>query len=62
MFSEVNEEFEMKREVITVTVERQKRRAQFLFNDGEFRPRQEKIAKMYRRQDKHKHRREDFSF
>lgn len=43
----------IKREVITIKV-KQKRRAQFLFNDGEFRPRSEKSVKQYRRRDKHR--------
>lgn len=42
-----------KREVITIKI-KQKRRADFLFNDGEFKPRSEKCAKQYRRQEKHR--------
>lgn len=42
-----------KREVITIKI-KQKRRAEFLFNDGEFRPRSEKSAKQYRRREKHR--------
>lgn len=44
----------MKREIIQVKVPRAKRRHQFLFNDGEFKPKQEKLAKIYRRQQKHR--------
>lgn len=39
----------MKRELLSVKVPRQKRRAQFLFNDGEFKPRKEKQATEYKR-------------
>jgi hypothetical protein len=44
----------MKREVLTFKVERPKYRVKFLFNDGEFKPKQEKLAKVYRRQAKHR--------
>ena len=44
----------MKREVMTFKVQRSKRRTDFLFNDGEFRPRSEKSTKTYRRKEKHR--------
>lgn len=44
----------MKREVFTVKMPRQKKRAQFLFNDGEFKPKKEKQATEYRRREKHR--------
>lgn len=44
----------MKREILTVKTPKPKRRHQFLFNDGEFKPRQENIAKAYRRREKHR--------
>jgi len=43
----------MKREVISLKIQRTKRRTDFLFNDGEFRPRSEKSAKQYRRREKY---------
>lgn len=43
----------IKREVITFKI-KQKRRTDFLFNDGEFKPRSEKCAKQYRRREKHR--------
>lgn len=44
----------MKREVLSFKVQRIKPRAKFLFEDGEFKPKQEKFAKAYRRRDKHR--------
>lgn len=44
----------MKREILSFKLERPKRRAQFLFNDGEFKPRSEKSVKQFRRRDKHR--------
>lgn len=44
----------MKREIIKFTVKKTKPRHDFLFNDGEFKPKQEKLAKVYRRQQKHR--------
>lgn len=44
----------MKREILKVKTEQTRRRAAFLFNDGEFRPRQERSAKAYQRKDKHR--------
>lgn len=44
----------MKREVLSFKIQRTKPRAKFLFEDGEFRPKQEKSAKAYRRRDKHR--------
>lgn len=44
----------MKREVVSFKIQRPKRRHQFLFNDGEFRPKCELKAKVYRRQEKHR--------
>jgi hypothetical protein len=44
----------MKRETFTVKLDKPKRRHQFLFNDGEFKPRQENIVKIYRRREKHR--------
>ena len=38
----------------TGKVERTRRRADFLFNDGQFRARAERNERMYRRQDKYK--------
>lgn len=51
---QIIEELIMKREVMTFKLVRQKRRADFLFNDGEFKPRSEKSAKLYRRREKHR--------
>lgn len=39
----------MKREVITVKIERQKRRADFLFHNGAYRPQTVKSRKVYNR-------------
>jgi hypothetical protein len=50
----------MKREVITGKMPRQKRRAQFLFNDGEFRPKKEKQATEYRRRPKNRRQNGDY--
>jgi hypothetical protein len=44
----------MKREILSFSVPRTKRRTDFLFNDGEFRPRSEKNQKQYKRQNKHR--------
>jgi hypothetical protein len=44
----------VKREVISFKIPRPKHRADFLFNDGEFKPKSEKIAKAYRRREKHR--------
>lgn len=44
----------MKREVITFKISRPKQRTKFLFTEGEFRPKSEKVAKAYRRQSKHR--------
>ena len=44
----------MKREIIDIKFERPRRRHQFLFNDGEFKPKKENIAKAYRRREKHR--------
>lgn len=46
----------MKREVIVLKLERPKHRAQFLFNDGEFRPKKEKSIKGYSRREKYRNR------
>ena len=43
-----------KREILTLIIPRQRRRAQFLFNDGEFKPRIEKKAKAYCRRGKYR--------
>ncbi len=43
----------MKAESFTKKFTREKKRAQFLFNDGEFKPRTEFSAKVYRRREKH---------
>jgi hypothetical protein len=43
-----------KRETLTLVVPRVRRRAKFLFNDGEFKPRTEKKAKAYARREKHR--------
>lgn len=50
----------MKREVLNIKAERQKRRAQFLFNDGQYRPKAEKSVKTFRRQPKHRNSELDF--
>lgn len=44
----------MKREVLTFKIPQTKPRHRFLFEDGEFKPKQEKLAKAYRRRDKHR--------
>jgi stalled ribosome alternative rescue factor ArfA len=46
----------MKREILEIKLSRQKRRTQFLFNSGEFRPRKEKSLKGYSRHEKHRER------
>lgn len=46
----------MKREIIVVKIDRPKRRAQFLFNDGEFKPKKEKSIKGYSRREKYRNR------
>lgn len=51
----------MKREIISFSVPRAKRRTDFLFHDGEFRPRSEKNQKQYKRQDKHRKNHSDYS-
>lgn len=43
----------MKQEIIIGKIVKAKRRHQFLFNDGEFKPRLEKSAKSYRRKEKY---------
>lgn len=48
------EEKIMKREVLTFKIPQTKPRHRFLFEDGEFKPKQEKLAKVYRRRDKHR--------
>ena len=45
----------MKREILEIKASRQKRRAQFLFNDGQYKPKTEKSVKTFRRQPKHRH-------
>lgn len=44
----------MKTEIISFKVYRPKRRHAFLFNDGQFKPKQEKLSKIYRRREKHR--------
>lgn len=44
----------IKREVIKIKIGKSRRRAQFLFNDGEFRPRTEKCGKAYKRKPKNR--------
>jgi len=39
----------MKREIITAKVPKQKRRADFLFHDGQFKPKSERNRKAYDR-------------
>jgi hypothetical protein len=51
----------MKRQTMTVQFERNRTRAAFLFNDGQFKPRAVRSAKAYRRQDKHRSRAENMS-
>lgn len=50
----------MKREILQFKVPRKPARTDFLFNDGEFRPRKEAVAKQYRRQDKHRKNHDDY--
>jgi hypothetical protein len=51
----------MKTQQVTGKFERSKARAAFLFNDGQFKPRAVRSAKVYRRQDKHRGRAENLS-
>lgn len=44
----------MKSIVLTLKIKRFKPRHNFLFDDGEFRPKTEKLAKAYRRREKHR--------
>lgn len=44
----------MKKESYTFKVEQQRRRADFLFNDGQYKPKSVKSGKVYRRKNKHR--------
>lgn len=44
----------MEKFVLTLKIKRYKPRHNFLFDDGEFRPKTEKSAKVYRRRQKHR--------
>lgn len=51
----------MKDQKITGKFERSRRRADFLFNDGQFRARAERNERLYRRQNKYKNSWLDYS-